>query len=105
MVALPFNGIFRIWEKICKNTWYNFFAIIPFALLTSSRFNIHVCFKLFCRTPIIKMPSLNRNEKVTGEKCVTQITKFDLARQKKSCSVGSCFVPNVPISPQIPKMI
>ena len=35
------------------------------------------------------MPSLSRNEKVTCENCGTQITKLNLARHKKSCSVGT----------------
>ena len=87
MVALPFYGNFRTWEKNCKNTCYKFFAFISFALLPSSRFNLHVYLRLFCQTTIIEMPSLNRNEKVTCENCGTQTTKLNLARHKKRCSV------------------
>ena len=100
MVALSFNGIFRIGENLCENTCYQFFAIISFALLPSSRFNIHVCFRLLCQTPFIEMPSLNRNEKVTFENCGTQTTKLNLARQ-----LEHCIVHNVPLSPQNPETI
>ena len=91
LVALSFYGIFCIWEKLCKNTCYNFFAIFSFALLPSSRFNLHVYFRLLCQNPNIEMPSLNRNEKVTCENCGTQTTKLNLARHKKRCSVGTLF--------------
>ena len=50
------------------------------------------------------MPSLNRNEKFTCEKCGTQTTKLNLARHKKR-RLEHCIVPNVPISPQNPEMI
>ena len=89
MVAVSFYGNFRGWEKNCKNTCYKFFAVISFALLPSSRFNPHVYFRQLCQTPIIEMPSLNRNEKVTCENCCTQTTKLNLARHKKSCSAGT----------------
>ena len=89
MVALPLYGNFRRWEQKVKNTCYKFFAIISFALLPSSRFNLHVYFRLLCQTPIIEMPPLNRNEKVTCESFGTQTTKPNLARHKKRCSVGT----------------
>ena len=81
---------------ICKITCYNIFAIISFALLPSSRFNLHVYFRLLWQTPIIEMPSLNRNEKFTCENCGTQITKLNLARHKKSCSVGTLYCTQCP---------
>ena len=96
MVAVSFNGNFRRWEKICKNTWYKFFAIISFAFLQPSRFNLHVYFRLLCQTPIIQLPSLNRNEKVTCENCGTQTAKLDLARHKKRCSVGTLYCTQCP---------
>ena len=96
MVALSFYGIFLIWEKICKITYFKLFAIISFALLASSRFNLHVYFRPICQTPIIEMPSLNRNEKVTFKKCGTQITKLNLARHKKSCSAGTLYCTQCP---------
>ena len=89
MVALSFFGNFRRWEKFCKNTCFKFLAIISIVLLPSSRFNLHIFFRLLCRTPIIEMPSLNRNVKVTCENCGTQTTKLNLARHKKRCSVGT----------------
>ena len=42
------------------------------------------------------MPSLNRNEKVTCENCGVQITKYNLARHKKSCSAGILFCSKCP---------
>ena len=42
------------------------------------------------------MPSLNRYEKVTCENCGTQITKLNLARHKKSCSVGTLYCTQCP---------
>ena len=42
------------------------------------------------------MPSLNGNEKVTCETCGVQITKPNLARQKKSCFAGTLYCPKCP---------
>ena len=42
------------------------------------------------------MPSLNRNEKVTSENCGFQITKYNLARRKKSCFAGTLYCPKCP---------
>ena len=96
MVALPFCGNFRRLEKNCRITCHKFFASISFALLPSSRFNLHVCFRLLCQTPIIEMPWLNRNEKVTCENCGTQTTKPNLAHHKKRCSFGTLFCTECP---------
>ena len=96
MVAVSFYGNFRRWEKICKNTCQEFFAIISFALLLSSRFNLHVYFRLLCQTSIFEMPSFNQNEKVTCENCGTQTTKLNLARHKKRCSVGTLYCTQCP---------
>ena len=96
MVALSFYGIFRIREKICKNTCYKFFSIISFALLPSSRFNLHVYFRLFCQTIIIEMPSLIRQEKITCENCGTQTTRNNIVRHKKRCSVGTLYCTQCP---------
>ena len=91
MIALSFYGIFRIWEKICKNTCYKFFAIISFAFLQSSCFNFYVHFRSLCLTTFTQMPSLNRYEKATCENCGTQTTKLNLACPKKSCSAGTLY--------------
>ena len=96
MVGLSFYGNFRKWRIKCKNTCCNFFAIISFALLPSSCFNLHVYFRLICQTPNIEMPSLNRNEKVTCENCGTQTTKLNLARHKKSYSAGTLYCTHCP---------
>ena len=37
------------------------------------------------------MPALDRNLKVTCENCGVQITKYNLARHKKSCSAGTLY--------------
>ena len=42
------------------------------------------------------MPSLNRNEKITCENCGVQITKYNLARHKKSCFAGTLYCPKCP---------
>ena len=42
------------------------------------------------------MPSLNRYEKVTCESCGTQTTKFNLARNMKSCSAGRLYCSQCP---------
>ena len=96
MVALSFYGFFRIWEKICKNTCYKFFASISSALLPSSRFNLHVYFRLLCQTPFIEIPSFNQSKKITSEKGGTQITKLNIARHKKRCSFGTLYCTQCP---------
>ena len=93
---LSFYVFFRTWEQIYKNTCYKFFAIISFALLPSSRLNLHVFFRLICQTPIIEKPPLNPNEGVACEDCGTQITKLNLARHKKSCSAGTFYCTQCP---------
>ena len=103
MVALSFYGIFRIWEKLFKNTGYKFFAIISIALLPSSCFNFYVQFRSFCPTLFTQMPFLNRNEIVTCGNCGSQTTKLNLACHKKSCSVGTLYCnqcPNFPTKSQ-----
>ena len=42
------------------------------------------------------MPSLNRYEKVSCEKCRTQTTKLNLARHRKSCSTGTLYCTQCP---------
>ena len=42
------------------------------------------------------MPSLNRNEKITCENCGVQITKPNLARNKKRCSGGTLYCTQCP---------
>ena len=83
-------------RKKCKNTCDKLFAIISFALLPSSRFNLHVYFRLICQIPNIEIPSLNRNENVTCDNCGTQTTKPNLARHKRKCSVGTLFCTKCP---------
>ena len=91
MVALSFYGVFRSWEKYAEILAKIFSPYKSFALLPSSRFDLHVYFRLLCQTPIIEMFSVNRNEKVTCDNCATQIAKLNLARHKRSCSAGSLY--------------
>ena len=95
MVSLAFYGWFFPFMEY-KSTCYKFFTIISFALLLSSRFNLHVYFRLRFQTPNIEMPSLNGNEKVTCENCGTQPIKLNLARHKKRCSVGTLYCTHCP---------
>ena len=96
MVGFSFYGILRKRGIYYENTCYKTSTIISFALLLSSRFNLHVFFRLVCQTPNIEMLSLNQNEQVTCENCGTQTTKLNLARHKKSCSVGSLYCTHCP---------
>ena len=96
MVALSFYGNFRNWEKIHRNACDKLFTNVSFALLLSSRFNLHVFFRLLFQTPIIETPSLNRNEKVTCEHRGTQTTKLNPARHKKKCSAGTLYCNQCP---------
>ena len=96
MIALSFYGIFRLCEKISKNTCHKFFAIISFAMPQSSCFNYYVQFRLICSTTFSQNLSLLRYEKVTSEICGTQNTKVNLARHKKSWSVGTLYCTECP---------
>ena len=96
MVALSFYGIFRKWEKSIENTRYKFFTMISFALLPSSRFDLHVYFRLFCQTTFFEMPSIIRKEKITCENCGTQTTRSIIVRHKKRCSVGTLYCTQCP---------
>ena len=104
-VAVPFMEISVEGKKIAKNTCCNLFAFISCALLPTSRFNLHVYFRLLCQTPIIEIPSLNRNEEVTCEIYGTQTTKLNLARHKKRCSVGTLYCTQCPNFSTKPEMI
>ena len=96
MVVFPFYGNFRRWEKNCKNDCYKFFAIISFALLPSSRFNLRVYLRQFCQTTIIEMASLIQ-KKVTCENFGTQTTRNNIVRHKKRCSAGTLYCTQCPI--------
>ena len=74
-----------------------FFHHYFIALLLSSRFNLHVSFRLFCQNIIIEMPSLIRKEKITFEYCGTQTTRNKNVRHKKSCSPGTLYCTQCPI--------
>ena len=105
MVALSFHKNFRRWGKNCKKTCYKFFAINSFALLLSSRFNLHVYLRLVCQTTIIEMLSLIRKEKVTVKIVVTKLQETILCGTRRVVLLVHYVVPNVPISSQSPKTI
>ena len=65
-------------------------------MLLSSHFNLQVFFRLFCQTTIIEMPSLIRKENITCDNCGTQITRNNIVRDKKSCSVGTLYCTQCP---------
>ena len=103
MVGISFYGrYFLLWliflfMDFSRIFWY-FGKIIYKYLLHNFRhyFSCTATIKLLKLLPsfqiflfIRKMPSLNRNEKVTCEKCGVQITKYNLARHKKRCSAGT----------------
>ena len=96
MVALSLYGNFRRWDKNCKKTCYKLFAFISIALLQSSCFNLHVYFRLFCPTTIIKMPSLTRKEKITCKNCGTQTKRNNIVRHRKRFSVGTLYCTQCP---------
>ena len=88
---------FLLWNfswkgKYFENYFLKFFFIFLFALLPSRYFNFLRWFQIIVfLANFTQMLSLNRYEKVTCEKCGTQTTKPNLARHKKSCSVGTLY--------------
>ena len=74
-----------------------FFVFICFALLQSNSFNFFTFISDHCVfNKFPQKPSLNRYEKVTCENCDTQTTKLNLARHRKSCSVGTLYCSQCP---------
>ena len=65
-------------------------------MLLSSRFNLHVCFRLFFQTNAVEMPSLIRKEKNTCENCGTQTRRNNIVRHKKRCSVRTLYYTQCP---------
>ena len=65
-------------------------------LLPSSRFILHVCFRLFCQSTIIEMLSLIRKEKILYEYFGTQTTRKNIVRHRKRCSVGTLYCTQCP---------
>ena len=103
MVALSFYGIFRIWEKICKNTCYKFFAFISFALLPSSRFTLISDY--FIKLLILKCLHSIDARKLLVSIVVPKLQHLTLRVTTRVVLLVHCIVPNVPISPQSPKTI
>ena len=42
------------------------------------------------------MPALDRNQKITGDKCFTQTTKKNIVRHKTRCSAGTLYCTQCP---------
>ena len=92
---------FFLWNFPCMGTNMQKYLLQSFqhyfiCITQSSRFNLHVYFRLFCQTTIIGMPSLIRKEKITCEICGTQTTKNNIVRHKKRCSVGTLYYTQCP---------
>ena len=87
-MEVPVNG-----KKIQKTLLTIFSSLILLhCLLQSSYYNFLRSFQIFLfLTNLTQMPSLDRYEKVTCEKCGTQTTKQNLARHKGRCSVGTLY--------------
>ena len=51
-------------------------AIFSIALLPSSRFNLHVYFRIFCEATNIEMPSLNRNKNLMSSSSLNFVIKI-----------------------------
>ena len=88
-VSLAVYGCsFLLSNLLGKKFWkacYKFFVNVPFALLSSSRFNHHIYFIRFCQTTKKEVPSLIRKEKFTCENCGTQTKWNNIVRHKKRC--------------------
>ena len=102
---MEFSVIGKTNLKILATNFSPFFRL-PCYSQVASLFYVHFRSD-FCLTPFAQLPSLNRYEKVTCEKCGTQTAKLNLARDRKRCSVGTLYVGtlNFIFSPQNHKMI
>ena len=88
----------------CENACYKFLAVISVALLPSSCFNLHACFRLFCQTTISEMPLLIQ-KKIHLKIVVPKLQDTTLSSTRRDVQLEHCIVPNVPVSPQNHKMI
>ena len=69
--------------------------VISFSSLQSGCCYLYGYFTLYCETILLRMPSLNRNDKVTCANCGLQTTLFNPAHQKR-CSVGQFYFAKCP---------
>ena len=79
--------------KIFPTSFLSLFHLHCYSQVTSISY---VHFRPFCLKNFTQMPSLNRYEKVTYEKCGTQTTKLNLERHKKRYSVGTLYCSQCP---------
>ena len=89
--------------KIIWKACYSFFAIIFFALLQSSCFNLHIYFRLFCQSPIIGMPPLNRNEISLVAIVEPRLQSLLWLIARGDVRLEHCIVPGGPIFQQNPR--
>ena len=89
--TFPYMGK-NIQNFLLQTFCHYFICIATLKSLQSSR----IFLILLCHTPVIEMPSLNRDEKVTCDNCGTQTTKLNPARLTKRCSVGTLYCTQCP---------
>ena len=87
---------FSVNGKIIRKNLLQIFRHYFICIATVKSLQLHVYFRLFCQTPIIELPSLNQNDKVTCDNCGIQTTKLNLARHKKRCSVATLYCTQCP---------
>ena len=102
--------LFRFWNypymgKSLQNTCHEFFAIISFALLPSSCFNIYVYFRSICSTPLLKCLLHIDTRKLDVRIVVPKLQSLILRVTRIVVLLVHCIVPNVPISSQNHKLI
>ena len=102
MIAHSFYGFFLIWEKMFKNTCYKFFLNFQFALLQSSRFNLHFWFRLFYQTPFFKCPSSNETKALLVTIVVPKLNSLILCVTEANVQLEYFIVSSVPNCPQNP---
>ena len=105
MVALSFYRNFHTRENFFKSTCYNFFAIFSFELLPSSRFKLHVYFRLFCQAITIQKPSLTQKKNLHAKIVVPKLQETIIYGTRRVVLLVHCIVPTVPFSPENYKMI
>ena len=82
-----------------------FFAIISFALLPSSRFNLHVCFRLFVKLLLMKCLRSIETRKLHVRIVLPKLQSLILRVTRRDVQLEHCIVPIVPFSPQNPRTI
>ena len=95
-MVFPFMEFSVYGKKDAKKLAANFLLLFSLLCYRPVVLIFTFFFRLLCQTTIIEKPSLNRYEEATCENCGTQIAKPNLARHKKSCSVGTLYCTQCP---------